>query len=393
MYLDITEDELQMIHEEILTMLGAFTIDVDVTKEELVIILRRTLMEFEKETSIWQLNNQFGNVYGTPSGMLQTNQIATMNFQIVNQITDWFGSMARVGGKIPWHKDYITLEPGRQIYDMSKESSKPYVPGSRRIHRVMWVARPEILNFSRFSSTNPNGDDVLYSSNWNMTTNGLTFGGSPLSFLGYTFDTVMMMQSMETRSQILFSEFFHNLSGDILEITPMPGAVAAGVQPGMKVFYYYWDESEVALNGKNDSLYQSSTVSGTFQTPGGLPPGQSSLIANPLDMKLEYIPWGMLSPWAKTWIFDFALARCKYIQGSKWRKIKKTFSTGEMAYEIEFDYQSLLSEAESEMSKLKEELRQDLKDLSIKNIVNDKAEIANAAGKVNTKVPRMWFFG
>ena len=165
MYLDIKEDELQLITEEIATILGAYRIDVDISTKEVLVMLRRSQLEFEKETSIWQLQNQFGNIYGTPAGMIQQNQLAVMNFQITQQITDWFGSMARAGGKIPWHKDYIVLEPGRQIYNLAKESSKPYPPGTRRIHRVMWCAKPEILNLSKFSDTNPNGDDILYSSN------------------------------------------------------------------------------------------------------------------------------------------------------------------------------------------------------------------------------------
>lgn len=391
-YLDITENELQQIYEEILTILGAFSIDVDLTKEEILILLRRSQLEFEKETSIWQLQNQFSNVYGTPAGLIQQNQLATMNFSLVQQITDWFASMARVGGKIPWHKDYIILEPGRQIYDLSKESSKPYPSGSRRIHRVMWVAKPEILNFSRFSTTNPNGDDVLYSSNWNFTSNGLNYGMSPLAFLGYSFDTIMLMQSAETRSKILFSEFFHNISGDILEITPMPGMSVNAFDPGMKLFYYYFDESEVILNGKNPALTINSDSSNTVEGQYELTGNDVKMIANPLDMKLNYVLWSELSPWAKAWIFDYTLARCKYVQGSKWRKIKKIFSSGEMQYDLEFDYQSLLNEAQQEMDNLTGKLRDDLKEINVVKMIQDKAEIANAAGKVASKTPRLWTF-
>ena len=391
-YLDITEDELVQNYEEILTILGAYSVNVDITKKEVLIMLRRTLLEFEKETSIWQLRNQFSNVYGQPAGLIQQNQIATMNFSLVQQITDWFGSMARAGGKIPWHKDYILLEGGRQIYDLSKESSKPYPPGNRRIHRVMWVAKPETLNFSKYSQENPGGDDVLYSSNWNFTTNGLNYGASPLAFLGYSMDTVMLMQSAKERSRILFSEFSHNLSGDILEITPMPGAAVGNFPPGMKLFYYYWDESEVVLNGKNPAIDVNGEASYSVDGQYGLPAGQSNLIANPLNMKIDYIPWSSLSPWAKSWIFDYTLARCKYIQGSKWRTIKKTFSTGEMEYEIEFDYQSLLQEASNEMENLTKTLREDLAELNIAKLVAEKAEMVTAAGKVASKVPRLWTF-
>src|SRR6185369_778619 len=119
MLLDITEKELVETYEEIQTILGGETIGVDITKKEVLIVMRRALREFNKETSIWQLKNQFGNMYGLPAGMVMTNQIATFNMNLIQQITDWFSSMARVGGKIPWKKDYIVLEPGRQIYDLS----------------------------------------------------------------------------------------------------------------------------------------------------------------------------------------------------------------------------------------------------------------------------------
>lgn len=390
MYLDITESELQQIYEKILTILGAHTVDVDITKEEVKIMLDLSLQEFEKETSIWQLQNQFGNIYGSAAGLIQTNQIATQNFSIVNQITDWFASMGRVGGKIPWHKDYITLEPGRQIYDLSRESSKPYPSGTRRIHRVMWCAKPEILNFSKFSNTNPGGDDILYSSGWNFGNGGLQFGSNALAYVGYSFDTIMMLQAQEQRNKVLFSEFFHNLSGDIVEITPMPGVSVNTIEPGMKLFYYYFAESEVLLNAKdpNFEYMEASDTISYSQTAENV----NLLIANPIDMKINYTYWSMLSPWAETWIFQYTLARCKYIQGSKWRKIKKTFATGEMQYEIEFDYNSLLSEASEEMRQLTQGLKDDLKELNVVKLFEDKANIVENANKVSKRQTRLWTY-
>lgn len=396
MYLDITEDELQEIYEEILTILGAYSVNVDVTKREVLIVLKRAFQEFEKETAIWQLKNQFGNVYGLPSGLLLSNQIATFNMNLVTQITDWFASMQRLGGKIPWKKDYIVLEPGRQIYDLSLESSKPYPAGSRRIHRVLWASTPEFFDGYHFNGRldNIQGDDILYSSAWNFTNAGLNYGSNPLSFLGYGFDTILMLQSIETRRKVLFSEFFHNLSGDMLELLPMPGSRSLSIRPGTRVFYYYFDEKEVIAASKQIDDTVNSQVSSELQvSPGtGVIDGNTSvLIANPLQMKIDIVPWSMLSPWGKTWIWEFTLARCKYIQGSKWRKIKKTFSTGEMEYEIEFDYQSLLSEAADEINSLREQLRNDLGQLNLAQLYQDKAAMVDAAIDINRRQPRLWF--
>lgn len=406
MYLDITEDELQLIYEEIMTIMGAFDggghgINVDLTKEEVLIMLRNSLLKFEKETAIWTLQNQFINVYGMPAGLVLTNQLATVNFNLVRQITDYFASMQRVGGKIPWHKDYITLEKGRQIYFLDKESSKPYAPGTRRIHRVMWYAKPEIFGAQLFNQT-PYGDDVIYSNQWNFTNTGLYYGTNGLGYLGYTFDTILMMQSMETRNKVRFSEFFHNLSGDVLEITPMPGKGPDSVENGARVFYYYFDEAEIAAGTKliNEAIDGSATssiqlIDNPYAEPGvsGVPPGQGPLIANPINMQIEVVPWSGLSAWAKAFVKDLTLAKCKYIQGAKWRVIQKTFATGEMEYEIQFDYGSLVSEASDEEARLIENLRADLQSLILVNLQNNQKDIVEAAVQINKRGGRKWMIG
>jgi len=397
MYLDITEAELQQIYEEILTLLGAYSIDVDIEKREVLVVLRRALLEFEKETSLWQLRNQFGNVYGLPAGLIMSNQIATFNMNLVTQITDWVASMQRLGGKIPWKKDYVTLEPGRQIYNLATESSKPYPPGSRRIHRVLWCATPELFDGYHFNGRldNIQGDDILYSSAWNFTNAGLNYGSNPLTFLGYGFDTIMMLQSIETRRKILFSEFFHNLSGDILELLPMPGSRSLSVRPGTRVFYYYWDEAEVIAANKviNDTVNSSVNSELNIIEGGGLtglPPKDKPLIANPLDMKIDVVPWSMLSPWAKQFVFEITFARCKYIQGSKLRAIKRNFSTGEMEFDIEFDYQSFLDEASNEIQQIRDELKATLEALNLANLYQDKSTMIDAAKNANRMQPRLW---
>lgn len=406
LYLDITENELQSLTEEITTFMGGFDVDVDLTKREVQIAFRNALLKFEKEVAVWQLQNQFINIYGQPAGLALTNQIATVNFNMVRQVTDWFASMQRVGGKIPWHKDYITLEPGRQIYFLDKESSKPYPSGTRRIHRVMWCATPEIFGSHFTGGYNQiHGDDVLYNNAWNFTTAGLNYGNNRLGFLGYTYDTILMLQAIETRNKVLFSEFFHNLSGDVLEITPMPGKTMANMAPNTRVFYYYWDEAEVIsgqsfLNtpGASEAVYNSIEFSDPFNpnsTSGltGLPPGQAVLIGNPLQMNIEVIPWSFLSPWAQAVVKELAFALCKMIQGSKWRKIQKSFASGEMQYEIQFDYQSLIQEAKDEESRAIENLRSDLKDLNISTLMQQQGTILETTAKATSMMGRVWFVG
>jgi hypothetical protein len=212
-----------------------------------------------------------------------------------------------------------------------------------------------------------------------------------------------MLQSIETRNKVLFSEFFHNLSGDVLEITPMPGKALANIQPGTRVFYYYWNESEV-LSGQNfvNNASGSQTTTSTIENydplnPNnntgltGLPPGQAVLIANPLQMNIQAVPWSYLSAWAQAVVKNIGFARCKYIQAAKWRTIQKTFATGEMEYEITFDYQSLLSEAQEEEASAIENLRQDFTNLNVATLMQQQQQITDSAVAQNRLGGRLWF--
>lgn len=388
LYLDITNSELVQIYKDILTFLGAENIGVDLTKEEIKVCLRRALNKFEKEISIWQIQNQWGNMYGSIQGTKQVKDLARLNFAIVQQVSDWFASMGRFGGKIPWHKDYITLEAGRQIYDLSKESSMPYKPGTRRIHKVMWVAKPETFSFGKYTPSNANGDDVLFSNNWNWSAGGLLYGSSRLGLMGSSSDMVMMLQARENLNEVMFSEFFYNLSGDILEITPMPTNVSTPEIKDLRVFYYYWNEAEIRANDKDLTLEEYSYE---IDEETGMIPGESGLIANPLDVHFDSINWSDLSPWAKAFVFEYAFALSKYIQGSKWRKIQKTMEGGEMNYSVDFDYSSLLNESESEQRELIESLRMDLEKLNLTKIFEDKRQIFDNAKRINTGgAPKIW---
>lgn len=388
LYLDISNEELVQVYKDILTFLGAENIDVDLTKEEIKVCLRRALNKFEKEISVWQIQNQWGNMYGTIQGSKQVGDLSKLNFSIVQEVSDWFASMGRFGGKIPWHKDYIILEGGRQIYDLSKESSMPYKSGTRRIHKVMWVAKPESFNFGKYSPANQNGDDVLYSNNWGFGNGGLSYGGNNLNMMGNSSDMVMFLQARENMREVMFSEFFYNISGDILEVTPMPTNVNAPDVQNLRVFYYYWNEAEIRANGKDLSLDEYSYE---IDEETGMIPGQSGLIANPLDIKFDSITWSGLSPWAKGFVFEYAFALAKYIQASKWRKIQKTMSGGEMNYEVDFDYSSLLSESDAERNQLINDLRLDLEKLNLTKIFEDKRSIFDNAKRINTGgQPKIW---
>jgi hypothetical protein len=365
--LDMTKDELNELYQYILTILGGESVEVEITKKEIIVLARRALKQYLYEINTWQVNAQFPNVLGTSSARDFTMRFVMDNALMAQRISDWFASMARIGGKIPWKKDYFGIEDNRQVYNLASESSSPYQPGSRRIHKILWHAPPEVVGATLYSA------DLVNSNLWSFGQAGMTFNTNRLGYLGQLMDVVLLTQAFKTRNKILFSELTYNISGDIVELLPMPGA-HFHVSPGTKVFYYYFDEDDM-INVPSQDLANAN-----------------ELIANPTQVNIDYIPYSKINSNAKTWIDEYTLALSKLMYGSKQRQIRK-IAAPDADYQIEFDYQSLLQEGEDMKEKLIEELRTTLTKLDPVKMMEDKASLIKNASDINKNSPRTLLIG
>lgn len=368
MELDATKEEIQKLYEYILTLEGGTDIDVDITKEEIKILMCKALRDYTSEINQWYIKNNFGNIQGFPSSINFTSKFVTENGMLAQRISDWFSSMQRVGGKIPWKRDFIVLESGRQVYNMATESSIPYTPGTRRIHRVMWQGAPEIFG-ADFNTNYAN------STLFQFGQQGLAYGNNPMAYLGNAFDAVLLAQSYEIRNTILRSEFFHNLSGDILELTPRPGGQGLQIEPGSMVFYYYFDE--VDFLGLDEQTKEDAV----------------SLISNPAEVKLDVILYSKLTSASKNWIDNWTSALAKYMFGSKLRMIR-TIASPDSEYQVELGPvgDALIEESKSMKTDLLQQLKDWLLEMDADKLMTKKAEMWEAAKKINNG-PRKFFLG
>lgn len=374
----LSEKELDEIYSYIKVLLGAGgdgpKVNVQISRKEIEVILCRASKTYQSYIEQWFIENNFGNIVGTNSKRNFTSFFVQDNFIMAQRISDWFASMMRVGGNIPWKKDYVVLEKGRQIYDLSQESSTPYAPGSRKIHKIMWYTPPVMLNTTL--ATRPSGlavDNSAFNvANINVGFQGVTYGTHPLFALGNVMDYVLVKQAIEERNRVVFGEYYYNISGDIVELTPVPG-VRVTIPQDAKLIYYYFDKEDMlGLDGQ------------------GLA-GVNALINNPTQVQFDMIPWEDLNQSARTWIEEFTVAEAKYILGSKWRTVNKIASP-ESEYQIEFDYASLIDESKEMKENLKTELKESLDKLKTKNIMEDKAAIIEATKTINKVYPKKIIF-
>lgn len=364
MKLDISDGDLTEVYEFFQTLLGGEDINVDIQEKEIKVLMRKALKDYIEQINNWFITNNFSNVMGFNSSQNFTRRFITENTMIAQRMSDWWASMARVGGKTPWQKDYFSLRDNQQIYNLAEESSVPYTPGARRIHRIMWVAKPELMG-GQFNPQLIDGGLVTFGQN------GLMYGPNLMSYLGTVFDVVLLAQSLETRNKVLRSEFFYNISGDIVELTPMPGGGYSDTVNGTKVFYYYYNEEDLLTQGIDPD---------------------ATLIGNPTQVGLDIINWSEVNQPGQNWIENWAIALGKYTVGSKLRQIKK-IASGESEYQIEFDYQSLIDESKTEREALLLKLKEHLEGLNMYKMMENKASIAENSAKINKYSPRKPFFG
>ena len=370
MKLDMTAQELNELYEYCQVLLGGEDVDVEITKKELKILARKALKDYEEQINAWQVKNNFSNVLGFSSSTDFTRKFVTENTMTAQRISDWFASMARVGGKTKWKKDYFVTRRGVQIYDLSRESSVPYKAGSRRIHKILWYAKPEIMGGQLDASTIDGGLITFGQA-------GLMYGPNLMSYLGNIFDVILLAQSLEERNRVLRSEFFYNISGDLVELTPTPGNAMSMTDDGAKVFYYYFDEADfLGLEG---------------QGPDG-EGNVNELIANPSQVNIEVIPYSNLNSIAKNWIENYTIILSKYTFASKLRAIRKIASP-DSDYQIEFDYASLLDEYKTEKEEIMKKLQDYLDSLDMDKLLEKKASIVESSVKINKYSPRKIYVG
>lgn len=374
----LSVNELDEVYSYVKVILGGggegAKVDVQISKPEIEVVLCRASKIYQSYIEQWYVENNFGNLMGTDAKKNFTYFFVQDNFLMASRISDWFASMSRVGGHIPWKKDYVTLESGRQIYDLSQESSKPYLPNSRKIHKIMWYTPPVLLNTTLSPMTNGirNSGMDFNINNVNLSHRGVTYGNHPLNALGNVMDYILVKQAIQEKNRIVYGEFYYNISGDIVEITPVPGK-NINLPKDAKLIYYYFDKEDM-LGLNNQDLENVN-----------------NLINNPTQVNFDLIRWQELNQFSRTWIEEYAIAESKYILGAKWRTVRSIASPSS-DYQVEFDYSSLIDESKETKNFLIEDLKESLEKLKTKNIMEEKASIIDSSKTINKVYPKKILF-
>ena len=284
------------------------------------------------------------------------------------RMSQQYGTLAGVGGNTAIKKAYIELTPGKQKYDLmsnaidaetSSSFTTLYTSGSTvDVTRVFYEATPAIARFFDPYSVGAQGTLNLMSE--------LGFGNfSPAAqfLMMPLYEDVLRMQQIEFNDHIRKSTFSFNIVDNKLEIFPIPTDTLT------RIYFEYISRDEFE--------HDSQTI-------------QSDSLSDYSDIPYNFIQYSNINDVGKQWIRKYTLALSKELLGA----IREKYSSVPIPDgEIALDGAALRSEAQVEKDALITQLRENLEEMSRKNVMENKTHESNHHQEMLRKVPLKLYVG
>jgi hypothetical protein len=281
-----------------------------------------------------------------------------------------YGTLAGVGGNTAIKKAYVNLTQSVQIYDLlnnaydattgnSVSSSLSGSASTIDVTRVYHEAIPAITRFFDPYSVGAQGTLNLMSE--------LGFGNySPAAqfLMMPLYEDVLRMQQIEFNDHIRKSTFSFNIVDNKLEIFPVPTGMGK-----TRVYFEYMSRDEFE--------HDSQTI-------------QADSLSDYSDIPYDFIQYSNINDVGKQWIRKYTLALCKELLGA----IREKYSSVPIPDgDIQLDGAALRAEAQVEKDMLIEQLRENLEEMSRKNVMENKAHESTHHQEMLRKVPLKLYVG
>jgi len=363
MALQIEDTEKNKIFRHITHRLGAPLRKVELTDEMLCTLLEIAIEDHSSYVNEWLIEAQWSSVYGKDVSTTDlTKSLTTRSLDYEDSFTYAYSKIVGLQASGPWElkKDYITIESGKQVYT---------IPAGREINEVLWITPPTIDHalYGSYGFGGMGGGAGFAQVPFGGGGGGFGYGGM---FLGSAYDITARNADFNLKQRIISGDLIYKITAGpngtkLLHLLPPPGsrlsfgrgAFGGGNTQidGSRVWYHYYETTSTedrqrCLNDNKD------------------------IIKLPSDVPIDVVNYDELNTPSRRWVRDYALALAKETLG----RVRGKFSgaLGATDAEVTMDYDSLLSEAKEDMSKLREELSERLERLSPEKILERKANEA-----------------
>jgi len=329
----LPEPERSRIYTRIKHLLGAPLRSVELEDEMMDSLMELAIGDYEEYILQWLIDSQWVNLVNlnmNERSVARALVTRTMDFE--QQFSYAYSKIVGLQTEGPWvlKKDYFVLERNVQTYE---------IPAGREVNELLWFSDQPWTAFGiggmggGFGGVGLGADQAGFAQ----------MGNQGSYFMMSGFDYLIRMQEANILNRILGGSMTYRITGlpdgkKLIHLMNTPGGKfnwsSYSQYVGKAVWYWYYD---VEPDSRADCLKNNPDI-----------------IKLPTDVPIESLSWEDLNVPGQQWVRRWFTAYCKETLARVRGKYSGNLKTPDS--EIIMDYQSLLTEAKDEKSKLIEEL-------------------------------------
>tara|TARA_R110000824_G_scaffold44367_4_gene129070 strand:+ start:3386 stop:4504 length:1119 start_codon:yes stop_codon:yes gene_type:complete len=339
-------------------LLGAPLRGIELEEEQLDTLLDLSILDYGMYVQDWLIENQWAGVAGINISEVDlASAFLTRSLDFETSFTYAYSKIAGLQAGGPWElkKDFVMLAPGQQIYQ---------IPKCREVNEVLWFARAELDSMMI---------DPFLGGFGGMGGIGMGggMGGAQMGVMGSyymmpAFDILLRMQDRNIKNRLIGGELTYRITAGpegtkFLHLYSTPGGrfdFGNMERNDWKVWYWYYETCTDRDNCLSDN---------------------PDVVRLPSDVPLDDIQWNELNSPARAWVRRYFFASCKETLGRVRGKYQGVLKVPDA--DLTMDWDTLLTEAKDEKSKLIEELMARLERLRNDKMLERKALEAESLNK------------
>jgi hypothetical protein len=332
----VSTEERDKLFRQLRHSLGAPIRQIELEDEQLCTLLEISIEDYSMYVQEWLIEHQWQSLLGHNIDTIDMAfALSVRSFDFMTQYTYAYSKQVGLQTNGPWElkKDYVSLEAGRQVYQ---------IPAGREVNEVLWITPPAT---SQALLANYGGIDYGFGGGFAQTGGGMGTGG-PNGRMGYyiapAFDILLTAADMNLKNRIVRSELVYKITAGpngtkLLHLLSTPGSkmsfgqgiggVGSSINlTGCQVWYFYYD-----TNGADADKCKKDNP---------------DIIKMPNDVPLSKLDYASFNEPTKTLIRQLFIAEAKKTLGRTRGKFGGVVGPPEA--ERTMDYETLISEGNEE---------------------------------------------
>lgn len=366
--------EIEELFDTVRSALGAPVRSVELTEKQLCDLLKISIEDYSEKVQNEIIMNNWCGFYGKNVSNAQELMYAfmTRSLDLTKQYSYWFSKQVGLQQEGPWElkKDFITIEPGKQVY---------IIPSGRTVNKVMYV-NPPMTDTALFA--NYMGGGVGFMPGLGQIGAGYGYGGGLGGF--YTTqaaDVAYMAADLNFKSRLFRGDLTYKITAGpdgthLLHLISTPGSKLsfgfAGTMNGgigligCEVWYTYYDTSD----GSEDECMEYHA---------------NDVILSPDQVPMDRMEYAFLNEPAKVTVRQLLIAKAKQTLGLVRGKFSGKVNIPQA--EMTMDYQMLLQQGKEEYDATMDALMKRLERMRPSNMIEEQAKLMENNVKLQQYTP------